>query len=281
MEPNNPIRIAVCTDFTSIATHAFHEALRFARLMDAEIHLIHIINPENETMGSAEKKMVNMIKGAEDLSKGVDVKFVVAQGNGDITESINEQVTDINPDYFVVGYEVKKGMDRFFGPNIMKIVRGCKYPVIAIKENETLDDMKNILFPINLNGYARQKTVPTIQLALDLKAKIQLVGLSVDFTEADAKKLKIYMKQLTEHFEKYGVEYTTDWLTGDDDTDLVIDYANQNDSDMIAKVFEHDPSMVELFTGNEDEKVIAKTNMPLFIVKSHEYMVGSWSTMRG
>jgi len=280
MEPNSSIKLAVCTDFTSIANHAFNEGLRFAKLIGAEVHLIHVLRDDKSSTEAAEEKMVAMVKDAGDLAKGVDVKFETTSGD-DITEAINKQVAEIHPDYLIVGYEVKKGMGRFFGPNIMKIVRGCKYPVIAIKENESLDDMKKILFPINLNEYARQKTIPTIQLALDLKATIQLVGLEVNFTDKDRTKLKVYMKQLEDMFKKYHVEFTTEWVNGSNDTELVINYANDNDSDLIAKVFEHDPSIVELFVGNQDEEVIAKTNMPLFIVKSHEYMVGSWSTMRG
>jgi nucleotide-binding universal stress UspA family protein len=280
MEPNSSIKLAVCTDFSSIANHAFQEGLRFAKLIGAEVHLIHVLRNSKNGTEEAENQMVDMVKNAGDLAKGVDIKFEVTSGD-DIVEAINKQVDEIHPDYFVVGYVAKTGMDRFFGPNIMKIVRGSKFPVIAIKENESLDDMKKILFPMNLNEYARQKTIPTIQLALDLKATIQLVGLEVDFTDKDRTKLKVYMNQLEDLFKKYNVEYTKEWISGKSDTELVINYANENDSDLIAKVFEHDPSIVELFVGNQDEEVIAKTNMPLFIVKSHEYMVGSWSTMRG
>lgn len=280
MEPNSSIKLAVCTDFSSVAHHAFQEGLRFAKLIGAEVHLIHVLRDAKSGTESAEDKMIEMVKNAGELSKGVDVKFEVTFGD-DITDAINKQVDEVQPDYMIIGYEVKKGMGRFFGPNIMKIVRGCKYPVIALKENESLDDMKKILFPMNLNEYARQKTIPTIQLALDLNATIQLLALEVDFTDKDRTKLKVYVNQLEDLFKKYNVAYTKDWITGKSDTELVINYANENDSDLIAKVFEHDPSIVELFVGNQDEEVIAKTNMPLFIVKSHEYMVGSWSTMRG
>lgn len=274
-------KIAVCTDFTSIAQHSFDESLRFAKTINAEVHLVHILNDEKETVVTAEQRMIDVVKQAGDLSKGVDIKFVVAE-DGNVVDRINEEVNKIDPDYFVVGYQLKKGMDRFFGPNIIKIVQGTKYPVIAIKEDETLDDMKKVLFPLNLNDFARQKTVHTMRLALDLGATIHLVGLAVDFTQNDNKKLKVYLNQIKEQFEKYKIPYVSEWLEGDDETNLAVDYANVNDIDIIAKVFDHNTSLIDMITGSsEDDIILAKTNIPLYIVKSHEFTVGSWSTMRG
>lgn len=274
-------KVAVCTDFTPIAQHAFEESLILARRCSAEVHLLHILDEEKETITTAEAKMVDMVKQAGDGCKGVDIKFHVSPPSGDIVDRINEEVAKLDPNYFVVGYELKSGMDRFFGPNIMRIVRGTKFPVIAIKKDETLDDLKRIVFPMNLWDYARQKTRATIRVAVDLGMTVDIVGLSVRHTAADDKKLKIYISQIEDSFREANVEFNTVYLSGDNEVNLVIDYANRNDADLISKVFHHDPSMIDLMMGNQDEELLAKTNMPLFVVKSRDFMVGSWGTMRG
>jgi len=275
-------KIAVCTDFTSIAQHAFEEALDLARVLESETHLIHVLSKDTETLTTAEQKMVDMVKKAESKAQDLEIKFHVVEEEDDIVTTLHETVNQLEPLYFIVGYEVKKGLDRFFGPSLMKIARQAKVPVIAIKEDENLKNMKRIVFPLNLWDFARQKTFATIRLAQDLGASIDLVAMSVNHTAEDDRKLKIHANQISEQFKEAGIDHNVEWLEGKNEVNLVVDYANINNADLIAKVWHHDPSLIDMVMGNQDEELLAKTNMPLFIVKSYNYMSGgSWGTMRG
>lgn len=281
MSTQDTNKIAVCTDFTSIAQHAFEESIALAKKLNAVIHLVHVLIEDSETEVTADKKMAKMVDQAKGQLGDVEVKFNVVDGGSDIVDELNKEVTKLAPAYFVVGYEVKKGLDRFFGPNIMKIVRGTKLPVLAIKEDETLKDLDDIVFPLNLWDYARQKTFATIRLAQRLGATIHLIGLDVDMTDGDRRDLNIFMNQLKKQFDEYGVKYTDAILQGDDEVSVVVDFANKVDADLIAKVFHHDPGLISRLRGNQDEETLVKSNMPLFVVKSTDYMQGDWSVMRG
>lgn len=274
-------KIVICTDFSSIAQHAFEQSIHLAKLIDADIYLVHIYGDKRDTQVTAEKRLERIAQTEQDKLNGIKIHYRAGENKDSIVESLNNIVAGIKPNYFVVGYELKSGMDRFFGPNIMKIARGTKFPVIAIKEDENLDGINTIVYPLNLWEFARQKTNATIKLAKDFDAEIKLVTLNVNYTDEGARKLKIHAQNTLNRFEEHGVKATYEELKGDNEVNLVVDYANKHDADLIAKVFHHNPSFISRLTGDQDEETLAKTNMPLFIVKSSSYMInGPWSAMR-
>lgn len=274
-------KIVVCTDFSTVAQHAFEESTRLAKIIDADIYLVHIYGEKRDTKITAEKRLEKIAKAEEKKLEGIKIHYRVGEKKDGIVESLNGIVAGIEPNYFVVGYELKTGMNRFFGPNIMKIARGTKFPVIAIKEDENLDGINTIIYPLNLWDYARQKMNATIRLAQDFNAEVKVITLNVNYTDEGARKLKIHASNALKKFKEYGVDATYDALEGENEVNLVVDYANQHNADLIAKVFHHNPSFIDRITGDQDEEVLAKTNMPLFIVKSASWMTaGPWSPMR-
>ncbi len=275
-------KIVVCTDFSSIAQHAFEQSIHLAKLIQADIYLVHIYGEKRDTQITAEKRLQRIAETEQEKLNGIQVHYRAGENKDSIVESLNNIVAGIKPDYFVVGYELKSGMNRFFGPNIMKIARGTKFPVIAIKEDENLDGINTIVYPLNLWEFARQKTFAAIHLAKDFGAEIKLITLNVNYTDEGARKLKIHAQNTLKRFEEHGIKATYEELKGENEVNLVVDYANEHDADLITKVFHHNPSFISRLTGDQDEETLAKTNMPLFIVKSTSYMnPGPWSTMRG
>jgi len=153
----------------------------------------------------------------------------------------------------------------------MKIIQECDYPVVALKKNETLGEIHSLVYPLLLNDYSMQKTVPSIQFAKAVNGRIELLGMAVNHTANDDKQLKVFMNHTKERIEKEEVPLTSAWETGDSYYNVLLNYAHSTKADIIAVVFENDPGFIERIWGTKDEELLGKTDLPLLIVKGKEW----------
>ena len=263
-------KIAVCVDFSTIAENAFRESLKIAKKTGDEIVIIHINTEREKTEKYFAEKITKMIQDAGVLANGIDISFRIIPGNkSEIIERLCQSIDMLQPLYVVVGYQPKTGLDRFIGPNIQKIIFNTNFPVIAIKEGETLGNLEKLVFPLDLSIHSRQKTNISIRFSKDVNASIELLSLRVDNTEKDDVNLKVITRQTEEKFTEEEIPYTQSWIEGNNGHKIVLDYAHKSNADIIAAVFESDPDIIERLTGNDDERLLAETDKPLLIVKTH------------
>lgn len=274
-------KIAVCTDFTPITEQALKEAIKLAERVNGEIYVIHIKNEKTETYETCKARLGKMVEHVGGIPEGIKIELIIGDEEESLIYSINREIKAHGVGLLIAGYHIKTGLQRYSAEYIMNLTRKSVVPLLAIKNDETLGEFKTITFPINLWDFARQKTNATIRLAETFGLKIKLAALSVNHTSEDDRKLKIISAQLEEKFKNHDLEIDTHWLTGKNENDCVIDFANQQGSDVIAKVFDHDPGFIERVIGNQDENLLNKTNKAIFVVQSHEYRSGDWGTMLG
>ena len=278
MTKQNNRSIVVSIDFTSIAEHAFKESIPLARKCNAEIRLIHIHTSKSSSREDIIDQFEALIKRHADLiGDDITVRYNIMPGSsGEVVDRLNDYCYMADPIYFVVGYELKSGLDRLTGTYILNIIHGCDYPIIAIKENETLHDMDTLLYPLLLNDYSMQKTQSTIDFVKHVNGKVELLALAVNHTGKDDTNLKVNLNHVKERFTGEDVPFNEEWLTGGKTpTDILLDYAHKKHADIVSVVFDNDPSFFQRMWGNRDEEVLTKTDIPLLIVKGKDWRVSS------
>ena len=231
-------KIAVCIDFTNIAENAFQESLKIAKRTGDEVVLIHVNTDREKTEDYFADEFAKLIARAGDKTEGISISHRVIPGkNGEIVERLCQAIDLVHPLYVIVGYQIKTGLDRFIGPNIQKIIFNTNFPVIAIKETETLGDLTKLVFPLDLSLHSRQKTNISIRFAKDVNATIDLISLRVNNTEKDDVNLKVITRQSKEKFEEENIDFTHAWVEGNNEHKIVLDYAHESDANIIAAVF--------------------------------------------
>lgn len=278
MMETEKIKLVLPTDFTPKVQHAFNEALKFtARNAAIEIHLAHVATDDDVLEEDVQNSFEAMIRaaGANVEDSSIFTHFV-RKDKKEIIQGIAEIVEVINPNYIVLGYELKKGLSRFIGPSLFKVFESTTCPIFAIKEGESLGDLNEIMFPLDLHKLSRQKLFTTIHLAKLINSEIQLVSVAANYTERDHTQLKIVTKQVVEEMNKSEVKFSQHYMEGESFKDLVADFAENNGSDMIARVFNSDDTFMDRVWGSEDEAILAHTSIPLFIVHSRMKTVMEW-----
>ena len=266
----NKYKLAVSVDFKDTSRHSFSESLYLAKRADLEVVIIHVNTDPTKTETDFDKLINEMIASNGDAANGVDISYRIIPGDSnEIVERLARTIDQVDPLYVVVGYEIKHGLEKFLGPNIKKIIYETKYPVIALKNRETLQELTSLYFPLTLEQFSRQKTNISIQFCKDMDLKFNLLPLRINNTKKDNINQEIITKNLVSKLEEHQVNFETTWEEGDDELELLLAKTKEDNTGIVAVVFESSPEFLDNFRTTREERLLQKTNDPLLIVKSH------------
>lgn len=266
----NKYKLAVSVDFKETSRHSFSESLYLAKRGNLEVVIIHINTDPTKTESDFATLIGDMIKDNGEAAKGVDITFRIIPGEkSDIVDRLARTIDQIDPLYVVVGYEIKHGMDRFVGPNIKKIIYETKYPVIALKNMETLKELTTLYFPLTLDQFSRQKTNISIKFCKDMNLKFHLLPLRINNTKKDNVHQEIITKNMIAKLDEQQVNYEVEWEEGEDEVSVLLNKTLEDNTGLVSVVFESSPDFLDNFRTTREERLLQKTDDPLLIVKSH------------
>ena len=266
----NKYKLAVSVDFKETSRHSFSESLYLAKRGNLEVVIIHVNTDPSKTEADFANLIGDMIKDNGDAAEGVDITFRIIPGEkGDIVDRLARTIDQIDPLYVVVGYEIKHGMDRFLGPNIKKIIYETKYPVIALKNMETLKELTTLYFPLTLDQFSRQKTNISIKFCKDMGLKFHLLPLRINNTKKDNVHQEIITNNMISKLDEHELDYTVEWEEGTDEVSVLLDKTEEDNTGVVSVVFESSPDFLDNFRVTREERLLQQTDDPLLIVKSH------------
>lgn len=263
-------KLAVSVDFKETSRHSFSESLYLAKRANLEVVIIHVNTDPTKTEADFKKLIDEMVAENGDAVSGVEVSYRIIPGeSGEIVERLARTIDQVDPLYVVVGYEIKHGMGRFLGPNITKIIYETKYPVIALKNLETLKELTTLYFPLTLDQYSRQKTNISIKFVKDMNLKFHLLPLKINNSKKDNVHQEIITKNFISKLEEHELDYQVEWEEGKEEVDLLLSKTAEDNTGIVSVVFESSPDFLDNFRTTREEKLLKNTEDPLLIVKSH------------
>lgn len=181
-------RILVPCDFSDPAVQAFKFAVEVANQQGSEIVLLHVVELPvmHDTVLmptlSFEEAYLKDVKA--DTSKNFEqMKTKWAKDGpvvtthieyGPTTPTIRQFIEDQNIDLVIMGTHGASGLKEFLvGSNAEKIVRTAPVPVIALKNQSK--EVKNIVFPSNLNTEQEELTLKVKDLQHAFGAKLHIL----------------------------------------------------------------------------------------------------------
>jgi nucleotide-binding universal stress UspA family protein len=118
-------QVLVATDFSEVADAALRVAVRYARLLQARLHLLHVFDPEETDVADL------LADAAAEAGPGVPV--VSAGAGGDPAEEILRYARRHPIDLIVVGTHGRTGVSRvLLGSVAERVVRGARCPVLVV-----------------------------------------------------------------------------------------------------------------------------------------------------
>lgn len=276
-------RILIPTDFSDTANLALDHAVNLARLVDAQITLMHVVStfafrvnlPEVDFDESQNSKLSGAVGNklsqiAEEITSKYGIKVNTLVTSGRIREEVVRLADEIDADIIILGTHGVSGLKEFFmGSNAFRIVSEAGCPVLSIQDSDREIGFRNIVVPIDNSFHSREKLGLSVRMAQTYNAKLFVCGLrSYDHNDEDLNaKFRMKMKQVEDYLKEKEVEFTTTTLFCSNIAKATMDYAAEVDSDLIIIMNEQEINSTGFFMGPYAQQVVNHSKIPVLSIR--------------
>ena len=262
-------KILVPTDFSQNAQWAFQLAVEIAQISKGEVLLLHmadlpvVADPVGVSMHSylagegiteiQETLRAKLSEFRNSVKTSVAINEIVEWGN--IFSGIQEHVASQHIDLIIMGSKGASGIKEILiGSNTEKIVRNSRVPVLTVKEETHISDIKNIVVGVDLNEDAPEINRQITELSDFIGAQIHVVRIN---TPANFKRDAEVWPLLKNWMKKNFPEGTEAHIYNDVYEDLgLIHFAEKINADMIALGTHGKRGMQHFISGSIAEDIV-------------------------
>jgi nucleotide-binding universal stress UspA family protein len=285
MKPFFIKKILIPLDFSFTSLKAVDHAINLAKLTEAEIILLHVIEnihsttdplyfsiPRESSFESEMHKISNesLEKVARQIrTKGV-AKVRTMSVSGRTHKEIIKAARKIKADLIVMGTHGVSGITEFvMGSNTFRVVSDAECPVLSVHRKNKAATFKNILVPFSDRAHSRDKVAFAIKIAELFRSKIFVLGFDNEITKAHSKKMALEAKQIKEIIEKHGLECNAKITAQPYTAKIILDYAKKINADLLTVIGNVDKrDITEYFKGSLSQQLINHSNLPVLSIHS-------------
>lgn len=275
-------RILVSTDFSPCATNALDFALQSAKILKAELTLLHVfdvtgyIYPDTvgadieyrQSMLDEVNDRLSVLKNKVKMEEDFTVFTTVYEGN--VTEGILQTIDDLDSDFIVMGTLGASGLkEKLIGSETATIIGKSKVPVLAIPGEYQWKKPEEILLATN---YFEDEPI-ILDFLFELAYLFSANMNAVVFTSNEDKAVVI-VEHTQNAFdyermfrERYKVEkFTVKELLGEEFEETLEEYIDQNKIDILAMVTHKRTFLNRLFHPSMTKRMSYHTKIPLLVL---------------
>jgi nucleotide-binding universal stress UspA family protein len=271
-------RILIPYDFSETADLSLEHAVFMAKLLKADIYMLHILESVSFTsafgaaFGSVDKKLESESNAKlEEMAhhiysnSGVTVKCFTEVGR--IYKKIVEVAKRESIDIIIMGTHGASGYTKFrAGTNTSKVVEEAVCPVISVQKLSHRVGFKKIVIPIDNTPQSRQKVSYALEVARAYQAHVYVVGLVNFSNEENVRKFHIKVDQVQEWLAEHEITSEKKFVEGDNLAKMTMQVAEDLDADLIVIMTEQEPSITGLFLGTYATQVVNHSKIPVMAV---------------
>lgn len=273
--------IVVPIDFSEQSFIALAQTYNLARLTQADIRLLHVIDEDfishlrhtifkdenyaDQIQSDIQRRMDELavkIFNEEKITATVNIR------TGKIYDEIIAEATELEAALIVMGTmgasTVKK---KFLGSNASRVIREAHCPVVTIKGNYHRKGCKHIVLPLDLTKETKEKVNKAIEVAKLFGSVIHVFSVVNTKDEYLVNKLERQLAQVKSFIAAYDVECTGELKEGDSISEGIISYAKEKDADLIIIMTQSETMITELFIGTDAQEVINNSEIPVLCIR--------------
>jgi len=279
--------ILVPTDFSEQSHLALEQAFTLATLLNVEITLLHVIEKssvnyafgllsreptEQEILDNQESCYHRLLQIAESASKNSFIKVNPLLLNGVAYEKILEVARDIYARFIVMATnssdpDKKKA---YIGVNTSQVILTAPCPCLTFNGDNIREHFETIILPLDLTKQTQQKVNKAIEFAKYYNSTIRVVSVLLTDEPDVVTRLNAQLTLVKEYIEKRDIFTTAKIINGDRAagglTSYIIDYANENDGDLIMIMTQQEVDARDKFLGSSAMAFISNAKIPVLSI---------------
>jgi len=202
-------QVLVAVDMSAMASEALKRAIAIAREKEAQLIVIHVIEPlfvESPLAKTADKETIRqeLVKLIDQHNAEAGVEYMLFVENGKAAETIMLTIKKTQIDLIVVGSHGKDDVDsKYFGSTTLKLIQSTKIPVLIVK-NRIKGAYRHMLAPTNLSVHSRESVLFANTLFADASRKYlyayetisKAQAMTYHFSEEEAKTFRAQKRSI-------------------------------------------------------------------------------------
>lgn len=275
-------KILIPYDFSETAALSLEHAVFMAKLMKADIKLLHIIETVSFTSAIShafsgfEKKIESSATDqlqelADRIHTESGVNVTIGAEVGRIYRKIADSGRQWHANMIVMGTHGAGGPQQHVaGTNTLRTIAESKCPVISVQTHAKKLGFTKILLPIDDSEHSREKVPYALEMADAYKAHVHILGLMPGGNEEKKMKFRIKVEQVDDWLSKHEIMCDTDYVESNDPAKATLDYAEKMDVDLIVIMTEQNFSLTGTSLGKYANQIINHSRIPVMSVQPAE-----------
>lgn len=274
-------KILFPTDFSEAADNAFVHALEFAKIVNAELVLLHTFelpvydnqfSPENYNvifdsfqlsqfdMFKEEIPKLHAIAQKRNLDK---IKLTHRLMDGNLLYNIKKAIKEEKIDFIVMGTSGATGWEAFFlGTNTGNVLTAVDVPVLSVPLEANFKKIETIGFTTRYRAKDKKALQDVLKIAKKTNAKVKCLYVKTNDSDVSAATIK----QWEEEFVTEPIQFSI--IPSDNVHDTILDFILFKDIDVLAMLTYKRNFFVELFKPSLTQKFSNTLDIP--ILAMHE-----------
>lgn len=296
--------ILVPTDGSDHAVRAAEHAAYLARLFDARVHVLHVVDVQSAAgmfdaggvddafvarLEAAGERAIDAVEAAIERvgARTATESLRTALVRGTPGEAIREYARDNGVDLIAMGTHGRRGVNRYVRGSVAeRVVRRADVPVLtarATEVNSAAEGYDEVLVPTDGSAVAAAAVDHGLAVARAADARIHVIGV-VDFGEIAAGPAYAPPADVAERLETEAEAATASVATRAWDADLdvvtavregipadeLVRYADETDVDLIAMGTAGRTGVRRYLRGSTTERIVRRAAMPVFTVNASD-----------
>lgn len=273
------MRILVPVDFLPQSVIALEQSYNLARLYDAIIHLVYVVEPPGKLASAVginsaqkhEERLEAARQRVNDLAAHIRATIKVAvqttTTSGNVAECIRAEARKLNASFIVLAASQKTGVKRLLHESVAwAVVSQAPCPVITVRGQEHRNWCHNLLLPLDLSKNTTQKVGKAIELAQMFDGStIHVLSVAEAADHDTAVKLKAQLNEVAEQVDAAELECVTHLVAHEGRTvaDTILEQARTIKADLIAVMIRAEDRGTRFFVGSEAERIIQRSEIPV------------------
>lgn len=272
-------KILFPTDFSESATNAFVHALEFAKIVKAELILLHTFEipvydsqffPENYAAiySSIELAKFEMFKDEIPKLRAIaternldDIVIKHRLMDGDLIYNLKNAVEEDKVDFVIMGTSGVTDWTKFFlGSNTNAVISEIKVPVLCIPADVKYKKIKTIGFTTRYREKDKVELKKVLDIAKKTNAKVK--SLYVKTSNSDVSDVTI--KEWEKEFAHENVEFLV--LPSDEVKETILDFILYKDIDILTTITHKRSFFESLFESSFTKKIAKEVSIPVLVM---------------
>ena len=259
--------ILVTWDFTPISENAFLHALKFAKTVDNNLRLLHVVKPEGTIKTGEAEEMLR--KDAIRLKDGYGIEIETVVLEGTIFNEVSKYTSDRDDITMVVmGTHGIKGKQKYFGSYALRVIVGAPVPFIVVQDKPAnMERFTDIVFPIDFKSENKEKLQWAIFLGKYFNSKVHLFKSPVT-DKSLAKKVNTNLNFAIRFLIQNNLDYEihTARKSGSFTKELM-DFSKEINADMILITTTKHITFLDYLFGAPEQYIMANVSrIPIMVV---------------